>query len=83
MQPHDLDAVSLAFGLAFASLGVSFLLSPLGVFDLPWQWVAPVLILGLGAVVLVSAVRGLNRTTPAGEVADTGEAGTSDELEEA
>jgi len=33
------------------------------VFDLPWEWVAPALILALGAVVLVSAVRGLNRTS--------------------
>jgi hypothetical protein len=61
MQPHDLDAVSLAFGLAFAGLGVSFLLTPRGVFYLPWQWLAPTLILGLGGVVLASAVRALNR----------------------
>jgi hypothetical protein len=61
MQPHDLDAVSLAFGLAFAGLGVSFLLAPLGVFELPWAWLAPALVLALGAVVLVSALRGLNR----------------------
>jgi hypothetical protein len=82
MQPHDLDAVSLAFGLAFASLGVSFLLSPLGVFDLPWEWVAPALILALGAVVLVSAVRGLNRTAADAQTGTAGGAARTDELEE-
>jgi hypothetical protein len=71
MQPHDLDAVSLAFGLAFAGLGVSFLLSPLGVFDLPWEWVAPLVILALGAVVLVSAVRALNQPRTSGEIEAT------------
>jgi hypothetical protein len=61
MQPHDLDVVSLSFGIAFASLGVSFLLSPLGVLDLPWQWVGPALILALGGMLLTSAVRTLRR----------------------
>lgn len=74
MQPHDLDAVSLAFGLAFAGLGVSFLLTPLGLFDLPWEWVAPVLILGLGAAVLASALRGLRRSRPEEEIDELPEA---------
>ncbi len=67
MQPHDLDVVSLSFGIAFASLGVSFLLSPLGVLDLPWQWVGPVLILALGGLLLASAVRSLRRSADADE----------------
>jgi membrane protein implicated in regulation of membrane protease activity len=82
MQPHDLDAVSLWFGLAFAGVGVSFLVRPLGVFDLPWQWVAPALILALGVVVLVSAVRGLNRSRTTDTTATTGTE-EADELEEA
>jgi hypothetical protein len=71
MQPHRLDRVSLVFGLIFAALGIGFLVTPSGLLDLPWEWLVPVGIVGLGAALLVPA---LTRREPEHEslVSDSG-----------
>jgi hypothetical protein len=56
MQPHRLDRVSLVFGLLFAALGIGFLVTPSGLLDLPWEWLVPAGIVGLGAALLVPAL---------------------------
>jgi hypothetical protein len=56
MQPHRLDRVSLVFGLLFAVLGIGFLFTPSGLLDLPWEWLVPAGIVGLGAALLVPAL---------------------------
>jgi hypothetical protein len=57
MQPHRADIVSLVFGLAFAGLGLAFLISPVGALDLPWEWVAPIMITTVGAAILAGVLR--------------------------
>jgi hypothetical protein len=52
MERHDLDPISLVFGLAFTILGLLSLVRPLG-FE-AWQWVPPLLAVGLGLAVLFS-----------------------------
>jgi len=49
MNRHELDPLSLVFGLLFALVGGSFLFNKLSVTDVwpVWVWPAPVLALGL------------------------------------
>jgi hypothetical protein len=62
MQPHRFDRVSLVFGLLFVVFGIAFLISPSGVLALPWEWLIPAAIAGLGAALLIPAVTGRRRT---------------------
>ncbi len=61
MKRHPLDIISLAFGLFFAAVGVTFLVS-----GDPWDllfdsvslgWILPFVVLAGGAAMLVSALR--------------------------
>ncbi len=61
MKRHPLDIVSLVFGLFFATVGLTFLVS-----EDPWDllfdsvslgWVFPFVVLAAGAAMLVSALR--------------------------
>jgi hypothetical protein len=61
MDPHELDSLSLAFGLAFASLGVTFLAVPVDVLDVPWAWLWPVAVIALGAALLLPLRRRRDR----------------------
>jgi hypothetical protein len=68
MRRHELDPVSLAFGFAFAGLGLLFLV---GQADeaLRLRWVWPLLLIVLGAGILLDVSRTRDRTpdTPAPE----------------
>ncbi|MGH8900697.1 MAG: hypothetical protein ACRDYA_03215 [Egibacteraceae bacterium] len=55
MERHDLDPISLVFGLAFTALGLLFLTGRVSLGA--WQWVLPLLAVGLGLGVLYSARR--------------------------
>lgn len=59
MERHDLDPISLVFGLAFAALGLLFLAGRVSLGA--WQWVLPLLAVGLGLGVLYSARRARDR----------------------
>jgi uncharacterized membrane protein len=61
MKRHPLDIVSLVFGLFFAAIGLTFLVS-----EDPWDlvfdsvsigWILPFVVLAGGAAMLVSALR--------------------------
>ncbi len=59
MERHELDPISLVFGLAFAALGLLFLAGPVSLGT--WRWVLPLLAVGLGLGVLYSARRARDR----------------------
>lgn len=61
MERHDLDPISLVFGLAFTALALLFLAGPvsLGI----WQWVLPLLAIGLGLALFFSARHNRRRFT--------------------
>ncbi len=58
MERHDLDPISLVFGLAFTVLGLLFLTRPLSMDA--WRWVLPLLAVGLGLALFYPA-RAANR----------------------
>ena len=54
MRRHDLDPISLVFGLLFGGLGVVVLTGRLGALSvLRWTW--PLVLLAVGAAVAVGA----------------------------
>lgn len=53
MERHDFDPISLVFGLAFTVLGLLFLARPLSLEA--WQWILPLLTVGLGLALFYSA----------------------------
>lgn len=66
MRRHRLDPVSLCAGLLFVTLGTGFLLRGLDLARFRLAAVGPVLLIGLGFVIVASAV-GRTRTAPAPE----------------
>ena len=63
MEAHDLDVISLVFGIAFTGIGITFLAVPVDVTTVPWGWLWPVVLIALGAAVLVPVLR--RRGSPA------------------
>ena len=57
MRRHDLDVVSLITGLVFALIAVSQLVGAVSGDPLDPLWLAPVLLIGLGAAGLAGALR--------------------------
>jgi len=62
MERHRFDALSFAFGLIYALIGLIFLIpnTPLGLVDLftaSLRWVWPAAILLIGATILVPLLR--------------------------
>jgi hypothetical protein len=55
MERHDLDPISLVFGLAFTTLGLLFLAGPVSLGT--WHWALPLLAIGLGLATLLSTRR--------------------------
>ncbi len=77
MRRHRLDPVSLSAGLLFTVLGAGFLLRGLDLARFRPAVVGPVLLIGLGLVILVSAA-GRSRTVPAAPAPeDANESGTA------
>ncbi len=74
MKRHDPDAVSLLFGLLFATLGLLLLGGDPQHGSISLGWVGPLLAIGIGALVLV-AVRPPSQPPVAGEdrAADEGQ----------
>ena len=69
MRRHELDPVSLTFGLVFAGLGLLFLF---GQADqaLRLRWVWPLLLLALGVGVLLDVARTRHRPDPGAALAE-------------
>jgi hypothetical protein len=63
---HELDPISLTFGLLFTGLGLLFLI---GQADqaLRLKWVWPLLLLAIGAAILLDVTRGRDRNQPQAE----------------
>ena len=63
---HELDPISLTFGLLFTGLGLLFLV---GQADqaLRLKWVWPLLLFAIGAAILLDVTRGRDRAGPEAE----------------
>lgn len=61
MKRHDLDTVSLVFGVIFVVLGSAFLGFPNPwraiLVDVNWTWLAPVALLVLGVAIVLPLLR--------------------------
>ena len=57
MDRHELDLTSLVAGVVFVVLGLVYAVDGAGWADLDLRWIAPVLLLALGGVGLVAALR--------------------------
>jgi membrane protein YdbS with pleckstrin-like domain len=53
MNRHPTDLVSLAFGLLFAAVASVMLFADLSAVS--WEWIGPVLVIAVGAIVIVAA----------------------------
>ncbi len=56
-------AAAAGFGLTFVLIGTALLLQELGLLTLRWSLVLPLIVLGVGLVVLVSGLVGAHRST--------------------
>ena len=53
MTRHHTDYLSLAFGLIFAAVAAVMLFGDLGA--LSWEWIGPVAVIAIGAIVILAA----------------------------
>ena len=65
MKRHEFDPTSFVLGLAFAALGLFFLLGDRTAADIGWKWMWPVPVVVLGLLFVISATR---RVIAQGEV---------------
>lgn len=56
MRRHDIDPVSLVFGLMFAAAGALFMWANLDFSDVRGEWVWPLPLVLVGVILLVSAL---------------------------
>ncbi len=63
MRTHELNPISLVFGLAFAALGSTFLFGPTDVGRLHLDRIWPLAVIVMGALIIVLAAR-RGRTNP-------------------
>ena len=56
MKRHDIDPLSLVFGLMFAAAGALFMSSNLGFADVDGEWVWPIPFVLVGIALLMSAL---------------------------
>jgi hypothetical protein len=61
MRGHDLDPLSLVFGAFFALVGLGFLLLRIDVADIHLERAWPVVLIGLGLLIVLLAARGPGR----------------------
>ena len=59
MRRHVFDPISFVLGLAFAALGLYFLVGDRTASDLGWKWMWPIPVAMLGLLFVISAVRRL------------------------
>jgi len=57
MKRHEFDPTSFVLGLAFAALGLFFLLGERTAADIGWKWMWPVPVVLLGLLFVISATR--------------------------
>jgi cytochrome c-type biogenesis protein CcmH/NrfF len=57
MKRHEFDPTSFVLGLAFAALGLFFLLGDRTAADIGWKWMWPVPLILLGLLFVISATR--------------------------
>jgi len=57
MRRHEFDPTSFVLGLAFAALGLFFLLGGRTAADIGWKWMWPVPLVLLGLLFVISATR--------------------------
>ena len=69
MKRHEFDPTSFVLGLAFAALGLFFLLGDRTAADIGWKWMWPVPVVLLGLLFVISATR---RVMAQREVAEIG-----------
>ena len=67
MKRHAFDPISFVLGLAFAALGLFFLVGDRTAADIGWKWMWPVPLVVLGLLFVMSAIR---RVTAQREVAE-------------
>lgn len=65
MKRHAFDPTSFVLGLAFAALGLFFLVGDRTAADIGWKWMWPVPLVVLGLLFVISATR---RVMAQGEV---------------
>lgn len=68
MERHDLDLVSLIFGILFLGLASTALFDNIDLTPFEARWVWPVLLISAGALILVSS---LNRSHSVGSSIET------------
>jgi cytochrome c-type biogenesis protein CcmH/NrfF len=57
MKRHEFDPTSFVLGLAFAALGLFFLLGDRTAADIGWKWMWPVPLVLLGLLFVIAATR--------------------------
>ena len=57
MRRHEFDPTSFVLGLAFAALGLFFLIGDRTAADIGWKWMWPVPLILLGLLFVISATR--------------------------
>lgn len=59
MKRHAFDPISFVLGLAFAGLGLFFLVGDRSVADIGWEWLWPIPVVVIGTLFVISAARRL------------------------
>ncbi|MEA2447892.1 MAG: hypothetical protein QOK47_1529 [Actinomycetota bacterium] len=72
MKRHDLDAISLFFGLMFAAVGAAFLIARFDLTDFSWTWTGPILVGVAGLYFLILGTQRMRRNEVAGTSDDEG-----------
>jgi hypothetical protein len=69
MKRHDIDPLSLVFGLLFAGLGLAFVIARVDITntDLRWVWPLPLIALG-GLMIALGARRATDATSSDEEI---------------
>jgi len=57
MKRHEFDPTSFVLGLAFAALGLFFVVGDRTAADIGWKWMWPVPLVVLGVLFVISATR--------------------------
>lgn len=76
MKRHDLDLVSLIFGIVFLGLASTGLFENVDFAFVDSRWIFPVLLIGAGGLVLASSVRGRSTGLSTGDADDAAAPGS-------